>query len=320
MNDLSALPDSPVIHTHNGRVRKRSGAVGVAILLAATLVGGGPLPAHARSMSVAHPVSCATEQLPSAKDRPVRVTASLGGVTATLRGTSGHAFAGIPRVLHPRLTVTSPTAGATTFRPEPVPDTPGRGVLVLGINRPGGGLPALCLATFPAGPVALLGVTSAFNQCCFLVDTYAPGVRPRSGLQDGLIGPTLRVINDKAAIVSADGGFLARFTDYADSAAPLRVLTVRNGRQRDVTDNYRARLQREAQRWWSSYNQRPSRGLGYLAAWAADQDRLGYDTQVWTKLQQLNDSGQLSGMAGWPRNQSFISALKTFLTDHGYRG
>lgn len=320
MNVLSGLPESPAIHTHNGRVKSRLGAVSVAGLLATTLVGGGPLPAHARTLSLSHPVSCATEQLPSAKGRPVHITASLDGATATLRGTSGHAFAGIPRVLHPRLTVTSPTSGATTFRAKPVPDTPGSGVLVLGINRPGGGLPALCLATFPAGPVALLGVTSAFNQCCFLVDTYASGVRPRSPLQDGLIGPTVRVINDKAAIVTADGDFLAQFTDYADSAAPLRILTVRNGRQRDVTGGHRTRVAREAQRWWSSYTQRPSHGLGYLAAWAADQDRLGHDARIWTKLRELDDAGGLSGMAGWPRNQAFISALKTFLTDHRYRG
>ena len=307
------------MNAHNVRVNPRLGALGVAVLLASTLVGGGPLPAHARSLAVSHPVSCATKQLPSAQGQPVHVTASLAGVTATLRGTSGHAFAQIPRVLRPRLTVTSPTEGVTTFRPEPVPDTPGRGILVMGINRPGGGLPALCLANFPAGPVALLGLTSAFNQCCFLVDTYAPGVRARSALQDGLIGPTLRVINDKAVIVTADGSFLARFTDYADSAAPLRMLSVRNGRQRDVTNTYRARLQREAQRWWSSYNQRPSHGLGYLAAWAADQDRLGHDAQVWTKLHELNDAGKLGGMSGWPHNQAFINALKVFLTNHGYR-
>lgn len=316
---MSGLPDSLGIRPHNDRVKSRLGAVGVAVLLAATLVGGGPLPAHARNLSAGHPVSCVTGQLPSAKGQPVHVTASLAGVTATLRGTSGHAFAQIPRVLQPRLTVTSPTNGVTTFRPKAVPDTPGRGVLVMGINRPGGGLPALCLANFPAGPVALLGLTSAFNQCCFLVDTYAPGVRARSALQDGLIGPTLRVINDEAVIVTADGSFLARFTDYADSAAALRVLTVRGDRQRDITDNYRTKLQREARRWWSAYEQRPAHGLGYLAAWAADQDRLGHDAQVWTKLHELNDAGKLSGMTGWPRNQAFINALKVFLTDRGYR-
>lgn len=322
---MSCLPESPVNRTHNGRVKLRLGAVGGAVLLAATLVGGGPLAAHARPLSagspasVAKPISCTSQQLPTAKGYPVRLTVSLAGGTATLHGTSGRAFAQIPRVLHPRLTLTSPAEVVSTFRPRPVADTPGRGVLVMGINRPGGGLPVLCLANFPAGPVALLGVTSAFNQCCFLVDTYAPGVRARSGLQDGLVGPTLDVINGKAVIVSADGGFLARFTDYADSAAPLRVLTVRNGRQRDVTDNYQAKLQREAQRWWTSYDERPSHGLGYLAAWAADQDRLGNDASIWPKLQELDDAGQLGGMTGWPRHQAYIKALKTFLTDRGYR-
>ncbi len=303
---------------HNVRVQTRPGAISAVVLLAATLAGA-PSAAHARSLSVHRQVACASEQLPTAKGQPVHVTASLNGVTATLRGTSGHAFARIPRVLGPRLTLTRPTEGVTTFRPKAVPDTPGRGLLAMGVDAPGGGRPALCIAQFPAGPVALLGVTSAFNQCCFLLDTFAPGVRARSGLQDGLVVPKLRVINGKPAIVAADGGFLARFTDYADSPAPLRVLTVRNGRQRDVTANYRTRLHREARQWWTSYTDEPSHGLGFLAAWAADQDRLGNDAAVWPKLHALDDAGKLTGMAGWPRNEAFIKALKTFLTNGGYR-
>jgi hypothetical protein len=296
----------------------RPGAIGAAVLLAATLVGASSA-AHARTLAVHRQVACSSAQLPTAKGRPVHVTASFNGVTATLRGTSGHAFAGTPRVLRPRLTLTTPTAGASTFRPKPVPDTPGSGLLVMGVNAPGGGNPALCIAAFPGGPVALLGVTSAFNQCCFLLDTYASGVRARSGLQDGLVAPKLRVLDGEAAIVTADGGFLARFTDYADSPAPLLVLTVRHGRQRDVTDSYRTKLHREASRWWTSYSHEPPRGLGFLAAWAADQDRLGNDAAVWPKLRELDDAGKLSGMSGWPRNEAFIKALKAYLTNRGYR-
>ena len=318
VDELSDLPDFKASRPHNGRVQMRLGAIGAAVLLAATLVGA-PSVAHARPSSQRQQVSCASEQLPTVKGQPVHVSASMNGVTATLRGTSGRAFARIPRVLRPHLTLTTPTDGVTTFRPEPVPDTPGRGVLVMGVDAPVGGMPALCLALFPAGPVALLGVTSAFNQCCFLLDTYAADVRARSGLQDGLVAPRLRVINGKTAIVTADGGFLARFTDYADSPAPLRVLTVRNERQRDITDDYRAKLRRESGRWWTSYNNAPSRGLGFLAAWAADQDRLGNDAAVWPKLQELDDAGKLRGMAGWPRSQAFIKALKAFLTNRGYR-
>ena len=299
-------------------MRTRLAATGGAVLLAATLVGA-PATAHARTGSAGAAISCAGKALPTASGRSVHVSASLGGLTATLRGTSGRAFAGIPRVLGAKLRVSTATDDVTTFRPKPVPDTPGRGVLVMGVNAPGGGMPALCVARFPAGPVALLGVTSAFNQCCFLLDTYAPGVAARSSLQDGLVGPRVRVSNGEASIVTADGGFLARFTDYADSAAPLRILTVRTGRQRDVTDDFRSRLTRESARWWSSYGDNPAHGLGYLAAWAADQDRLGNDAAVWPKLQELDDAGKLDGMAGWPRNLAFVKALKSFLTNRGYR-
>jgi hypothetical protein len=301
------------------RVNTRATTAGLAILLATTVVGGAPAPAGARTLAAKTPVACSTERLPLAKGQPVHATASLAGATATLRGTSGRAFGQTPRVLQPRLTLTTPQQGAASFRPKPVPQTPGRGVLMLGVQV-SGGRPALCVAQFGSTTVALIGVTSAFNQCCFLLDTYAPGVQPRSALQDGLVDPRLRALAGQPVIVTGDGGFLARFTDYADSAAPLRVLTVRNGRQRDVTDNYPSQLRREANRWRNLFDRQPSHGLGFLAAWAADQERLGHDSQVWSTLQQLDDAGSLGGMAGWPRGQAFISALKSFLGSHGYRG
>jgi hypothetical protein len=208
---------------------------------------------------------------------------------------------------------------ATTFRVKPVVDTPGSGVLLDGVDAPGAGRPVLCVAHFPAGPVALVGTTSAFNQCCFLIDTYAKGVRTRSPLQDGLLQARLRVIHGAAALVTADGGFLAQFTDYADSAAPLRIVTVRAGRQRDITDSYRTQLRSEASEWRTRYGEQPQRGLGFLAAWAADQDRLGHDSSVWSTLNELDDAGKLSGMTGWPRNRAYITALRKFLTTRGYR-
>jgi hypothetical protein len=317
---LTDSPDSARFHVHDDGVGTRVAAAALAALLAATVVGGAPSPAGARvPATTQHAFSCSSERLPLAKGQPVHITADLNGTVATLRGTSGRAYIGVPRVLEPRLTVTSPAHVATTYQPKPVPETPGRGVLLDGIDAPGSGSPALCLAQFPAGPVALVGTTSAFNQCCFLLDTYAPGVSRRSELQDGLVFPRLRVINGSAVIVSADGGFLAQFTDYADSVAPLRILTVRAGRQRDITDSYRSKLRTEARTLRASYDKQPQRGLGYLAAWAADQDRLGNDGTVWPTLRRLDDAGKLSGMTGWPRNRAYVTALKKTLTSRGYR-
>jgi hypothetical protein len=318
---LSDSPEFLMRSMHDGRMRTRVASAAIAALLAATVVGAAPSPARARVLATSqHAFSCSTEQLPPSKGQPVHVTANLDGVIATLRGTSGHAYIRTPRVLRPRLTVTSAEHVVTTFTPKPVPETPGRGVLLDGIDAPGAGTPALCLAQFPAGPVALIGTTNAFNQCCFLLDTYAPRVARRSVLQDGLVMPRLRLVNSATpVIVSADGSFLAQFSDYADSAAPLRVLTVRGDRQRDVTSSYRAKLRADAGAWWKRFDQRPQRGLGFLAAWAADQDRLGHDKSVWSTLHELDDAGKLSGMTGWPRNQAYITALKKFLTTRSYR-
>ena len=303
---------------HHVPVRTRLAVAATAALLVATVVGGAPSPAHARATAAGNPVSCTTGRLPLAEGHSIRLTASAGRTSATLRGTSGHAFGEIPRVLQPRLTLRT-SQGVTTFRPKPVPDTPGQGVLVPGVQVAGGSSPALCLAQFAQAPVALIGLTSAFNQCCYLLDTYAPDVQPRSALQDGLAGARLRTVGGRPVIVTADGRFFAQFTDYADSPAPLRMLTVHDGRQRDVTDNYASRLRDEASTWWDRFEQRPSHGLGYLAAWAADQDRLGHDAHVWSTLAELDDAGKLDGMSGWPRGQAYVSALRSFLTSHGYR-
>jgi hypothetical protein len=316
------LTDSPALipeTAHDGRMRTRLASISIAALLAATMVGGAPSPAGARPLTAKDPVSCSTERLPLAKGQPVHVTASLNGTVVSLRGTSGAAYTGVPRVLRPRLTVTSPDHVVTSLRPKPVTETPGNGVLLDGVDAPGAGRPVLCVVRFAAGPVAVIGTTNAFNQCCFLLDTYAPGVAARGALQDGLVQPRLRIINGAPVIVSADGGFLARFTDYADSAAPLRVLDVRSGRQRDVTDSYPSTLRKDADARRAQFDKQPSHGLGELAAWAADEERLGHDATVWSALHELDDAGKLSGMSGWPRNQAYIKALKRFLTSRGYR-
>jgi hypothetical protein len=293
--------------------------LGSVTLLAATLVSGAPAPAGARSTSAGAAVSCATQRLPMAKDRPVHVSASLGGTTAILRGTSGASYLGTPRVRQPRLTLSSGGHVVSTFRPKPVAQTPGHGVLLDGVNAPGHGQPPLCLTRFASGPVALLGVTNAFNQCCFLLRTYAPGVRAGSSLQDGLIMPTVRLISGHPAIVTGDGAFLAKFADYADSAAPLRIITVRGDRQRDVTAQHPTKVRRDAKQWWARFDQDTRRGLGALAAWAADKEQLGQDADVWSTLRRLNAAHKLTGMSGWPRNQSYIDALRSFLGSHGYR-
>jgi hypothetical protein len=277
-------------------------------------------PRAAASTSTA--LACSTQTLPKRAAQAVVVTVSLDGTTARLTGTSGHSYLGVPRLLNARLTLRRPgfTWHAT---PKAVAGTPGRGVLSSGVFGPAGRLGSLCLARFRDGatPVGLLGLTSAMNQCCYIVKTYSPGVRPRSRLQDGTAATTVRTVNGHALIVTGDGRFLARFADFADSGLPLRLITVRPSGQVNVTRAHPRLLGADARRWRRLFDNR-NFGLGFLACWAADQEQLGHDALVWRRLNDLNAQHRLTVPAGlgsyWPHGTAYIKALRTFLVKTGY--
>src|SRR4051794_1187336 len=145
---------------HDGRVRLPSTALAALALLATTLVSGGPARAVAQHTSDAD-VACTRQNLPTTQSQPARGTGSLGGTTAMLTGTSGRAYSPFPRLLQPKLTLRDDDGARWSVNPRPVTDTPGRGVLVSGVDRAHEAPSTLCLVRFHRGsaPVALLGVT-----------------------------------------------------------------------------------------------------------------------------------------------------------------
>jgi hypothetical protein len=267
-------------------------------------------------------LGCSAQRLPTTAAKAVDVTASLGVTTATLSGTSGHGYLGIPRLLRPHLTLRSPGAPAWRTTLKPVSGTPGRGVLVAGVRHHARSF-SVCLARFQDGaaPVAVVALTSAFNQCCTILYTYGRGVGSDAGLQDGAAPVRLGLVGGRPLIVTGDGRFLARFADYADSGSPLRVLTVRNGKQTDVTRGHARLLRRDARHWARLFDQSDF-GLGFLACWAADQELLGHDALVSSRLARLDAEHRLTVPPGldsyWPHGAAYISALRAFLADSGY--
>jgi hypothetical protein len=79
-------------------------------------------------------------------------------------------------------------------------------------------------------------------------------------------------------LVSGDDRFAYAFSSFAGSGFPLRIWSYRAGRLVDVTAAHRPLVQRDAARWWRwgalARRQRYESG-GVLAAWAADEFRLG---------------------------------------------
>lgn len=62
----------------------------------------------------------------------------------------------------------------------------------------------------------------------------------------------------------------------------------------------------------------PAIGLGILAPWVADECVLGQESSAWAVVNGLQAQHRLGGDAGWPSGAAYVSALRAFLTQHGY--
>jgi hypothetical protein len=175
-------------------------------------------------------------------------------------------------------------------------------------------------------PEVLLDVFTGGAHCCVATrllrwdgsgyaaadhDWRDPGYRLRDLEGDG--APEL---------VSADARFAYRFASFAGSAMPVAVWGLREGRLTEVTQDHLDLVRRDAARWLRIWRgRRGDRGreaLGVLAAWAADEYRLGHRAQVRRHLRVALRRGWLRGAQGRPRGGRFIRELDRFLLRAGY--
>jgi hypothetical protein len=121
--------------------------------------------------------------------------------------------------------------------------------------------------------------------------------------------------------VSADDRFAYQFTAYAFSGLPLQVWRFA-GAFTDVTRRYPRQVARDARGWLQRFRAaaRQGQGLGYLAAWAADEELLHRDAAVRRELRRDLKAHLLRSTVGGPGNGSrYIAALRAFLHRAGYR-
>jgi hypothetical protein len=121
--------------------------------------------------------------------------------------------------------------------------------------------------------------------------------------------------------VSADDRFAYAFAAYAFSGLPIEIFRVSGGEFVDVTREYPALVRTDATAWWESYRgSRHSRyGLGYLAAWAADEYNIGNSAEVAATLRQLAGANELRTTPGFGAGGTgFIRHLDHFLAKDGY--
>jgi len=91
----------------------------------------------------------------------------------------------------------------------------------------------------------------------------------------------------------------------------------------NVTSSFRSAISADAASWWRYYQQglkdkRDARGV--LAAWAADEARLGQAATAKQTLLQLAFNGALDrGYGGW-KGSTYVRQLWKFLGKAGYLG
>jgi hypothetical protein len=132
---------------------------------------------------------------------------------------------------------------------------------------------------------------------------------------------TIRDLNGdgRPEFITGDDRFSYRFTDFADSAWPIRVLIYSQGSFADVTRRFPDQIHADATRLLHGDSTRGDL-RGILAAWAADQCLLG---RTWSQIVPTilaAGTQHLRGPSGGPSGAAYVGALHQFLVTTGYLG
>ena len=179
-------------------------------------------------------------------------------------------------------------------------------------------------------PNVVLDLYSGGAHCCSIaqVFTFDPGTHTYTKAERNFGDPGDRIEDlghdGRFEFVTADDAFAYAFTDFAASGLPLQILTFSGGRFHDVTSQYPALIRKDAASWLKVFKgmarQHYADSMGVIAAWAADEYRLGKSAAATRYLHQQAKAGHLNSPLGRsvPQGQKFVAALQTFLRRHGY--
>jgi PKD repeat protein len=122
---------------------------------------------------------------------------------------------------------------------------------------------------------------------------------------------------------SSDGRIRYAFGCGGCVPYPVQVVAYKDGRFVDVTKSYPRLVRADARAMWRIYRKHQAESArGALAAWAADQLRLGRRALVWRTVRSAVRAGRLHRDGDydvWPHDRGFERALRRWLHRHGYR-
>jgi hypothetical protein len=179
-------------------------------------------------------------------------------------------------------------------------------------------------------PNVVLDLFTGGAHCCSVeqVYTFDPATMTYTKAERNFGDPGARIedLNHDGhhEFVTADDAFAYAFTDFAASGMPLQILTFTGSRFQDVTNHYPALIRHDATFWLKTFKgmarDHYADSTGVIAAWAADEYRLGKRAAANRYLAQQANAGHLNSPLGRsvPQGQRFVAALKRFLRRHGY--
>lgn len=171
-------------------------------------------------------------------------------------------------------------------------------------------------------PEVIVDLYTGGAHCCTIAEVFRWTGKAYVSVTRGFadFGYTL----DGGTFVTGDARFAYAFASFADSAMPVRLLAFRAGTWSDVTRAHPETLRADAARWLKEYKKRRkgTRALGLLAAWVADEYRLGTSHRAAADrfLTAELRAGRLRADQSWPHGKSYVSALKQRLRAWGYTG
>jgi hypothetical protein len=249
------------------------------------------------------------------------VSVSVGGTSATLTYETSSASQGEP-YSKPQLTIAR--RGRSAF------DAPVDAILCGRSCWPAVGIagnPVLRIADLEhnGSPEVILNLYSGGAHCCSITQVYRydAGRDRYSIVQRNFADPgsLLRTLGGGYVFFSADDRFAYAFTAFAFSGLPLAIWSFATGRFVDVTAHFPVLVAADAARQYRAYlaNRHQRLGLGFIAAWAADEDLLGRGALVARTLAAQNRAGYLRSADGFAKQgAAFITQLQRFLVKSGY--
>jgi hypothetical protein len=254
--------------------------------------------ADAKQLSVRHGPVKATLTYSGARPSPGATTEKL-----TITRAGRELYSGVPSIEGCTGSTCSPTVGFGAAQPP---------LIVRDLD--GDGEPEVVYTAFTGG--AHCCIVAAFFELASDSSHYLAVDRPFGdpgfGVED--------VNHDgRPEIVTGDDSFAYRFTSYAFSGLPLLVLHYAHGHFKGVTTHFKGRLRAESKLFWRGYKtlraHRDDSSRGQIAAWAADQYRLGKRAHALAILRREVRRGFLSHPDAGTK---FIHRLDRFLKRRGY--